>query len=1022
MITIHLIFVIRQIRQVVLWLSFFVMISAIPFRTFAADKIIVEDFTYTIDNVSQTATIVGLTDNKVVLTNPVLPDCIIIDNIEYLVTEVGEEAFRTIPGLNAPLRGQIKLPKYLKKIGNRAFSSSTLSPRLSGSLILPEGLEYIGEHAFSGQSFSGNLTIPNSVSYLGELAFRESGFSDTLLVHAPISEIPYGCFWDCRFKVIELSNTIKKINSYAFQSEDNYMHRVKKINFSNNLEEIGNQSFNYSLYVDIIDLPATFNKFGIAPFSHCKIDTIICRNPIPPVESSGYDNGTAGNYFGSAPSKGILLVPKESIKLYSEAPYWKDFKNIHGLDGVPAESIYLNYEELILFVGESKTITAKVLPEDTTDKTITWISDNETIATVSIDGTVTAVSVGIANITAACGNATATCKVTVNPVSASGITLNTQDMTLLVGQTDRLTAIVEPENTTDKTLTWGSDNEAIATVGTDGTVTAVSVGVANITATCGDVSATCKVTVNPITATTVTINVPDTEVYVGDKVTLSATVAPDNTTDKNITWSCSTPEIATIDAQSGELTALAPGEAKITATCGDISGTATVTVKPILATELTLSAQDMTLLVGQTGKLTATVTPDNTTDKTVIWKSDNETIAKVEAGGTVTAVSVGVANITATCGEVSATCKVTVNPITATTVTINVPDTEVYVGDKVTLSATVAPDNTTDKNITWSCSTPEIATIDAQSGELTALAPGEAKITATCGDISGTATVTVKPILATELTLSAQDMTLLVGQTGKLTATVTPDNTTDKTVIWKSDNETIAKVEAGGTVTAVSVGAANITATCGDVSATCKVTVNARPKTPKQYVRKGNGKSCIFVVMMNLTDKELTQQGCRFAYGYTDTQGDEHILATSNHRYCHTSEQIYNDASNDFWVVAYWDKDNSIVTSVRRHLDGTTDDDFDQSILTNYLTRPIDSSDPDNWIRPTSRGAQISISSTEPTTVAIYNLNGVIIHCSNYERGTEVSEDIILDRYISNTYIITVQSGDIKSTKKIIIR
>ena len=857
MITIHLIFVIRQIRQFVLWLSFFVMISAIPFRTFAADKIIVEDFTYTIDNVSQTATIVGLTDNKVVLTNPVLPDCIIIDNIEYLVTEVGEEAFRTIPGLNPPLRGQIKLPKYLKKIGNRAFSSSMLSPRLSGSLILPEGLEYIGEHAFSGQSFSGNLTIPNSVSYLGELAFRESGFSDTLLVHAPISEIPYGCFWDCRFKVIELSNTIKKINSYAFQSEDNYMHRVKKINFSNNLEEIGNQSFNYSLYVDIIDLPATFNKFGGAPFSHCKIDTIICRNPIPPVESSGYDNGTAGNYFGSAPSKGILLVPKESIKLYSEAPYWKDFKNIHGLDGVPAESIYLNYEELILFVGESKTITAKVLPEDTTDKTITWISDNETIATVSIDGTVTAVSVGIANITAACGNATATCKVTVNPVSASGITLNTQDMTLLVGQTDRLTAIVEPENTTDKTLTWGSDNEAIATVGTDGTVTAVSVGIANITAACGDVSATCKVTVNPITATTVTINVPDTEVYVGDKVTLSATVAPDNTIDKNITWSCSTPEIATIDAQSGELTALAPGEAKITATCGDISGTATVTVKPILATELTLSAQDMTLLVGQTGKLTATVTPDNTTDKTVIWKSDNETIAKVEAGGTVTAVSVGVANITATCGE---------------------------------------------------------------------------------------------------------------------------------------------------------------------VSATCKVTVNARPKTPKQYVRKGNGKSCIFVVMMNLTDKELTQQGCRFAYGYTDTQGDEHILATSNHRYCHTSEQIYNDASNDFWVVAYWDKDNSIVTSVRRHLDGTTDDDFDQSILTNYLTRPIDSSDPDNWIRPTSRGAQISISSTEPTTVAIYNLNGVIIHCSNYERGTEVSEDIILDRYISNTYIITVQSGDIKSTKKIIIR
>lgn len=128
------------------------------------------------------------------------------------------------------------------------------------------------------------------------------------------------------------------------------------------------------------------------------------------------------------------------------------------------------------------------------------MSDDENVATVTADGTVTAVSVGIAIITAYCGNAEAICRVTVDPIVASGLTLNVLNLTMSVGQTDKLRATVTPSNTTDKTVKWNSDDEDVVIVANDGAVTAVSVGVANITAACGDLKAVCKVTVEESSA------------------------------------------------------------------------------------------------------------------------------------------------------------------------------------------------------------------------------------------------------------------------------------------------------------------------------------------------------------------------------------------------------------------------------------------------------------------------------------------------------------------------------------------
>jgi alpha-fucosidase len=263
----------------------------------------------------------------------------------------------------------------------------------------------------------------------------------------------------------------------------------------------------------------------------------------------------------------------------------------------------------------------------------------------------------------------------------------------------------------------------------------------------------------------------------------------------------------------------------------------------------------------------------------------------------------------------------------------------------------------------------------------------------------------------------------MVGQSGRLTAKISPDNTTDRTIVWKSDNESVAIVSSNGLVTAVSAGTASVTATCGSVTATCRVTVNARPETPEQYVRKGNGASCTFVVIMNLTDEQLAKEGYNFAYGYTDIHGTDIIISTTGLRYCHTSAQIYNDSGNDFWVYAYWKKeDGSIVSSMRRHLDGHIDEEFDINALNEYLSRSVNYEDPENWIQPTRNGAKICLTSNYNTGLYVHTMDGMTVLSKFYERGILVQEELISGQFVPGTYVVTVVSGEIKKSKKIIVR
>ncbi|MDE5839826.1 MAG: Ig-like domain-containing protein, partial [Muribaculaceae bacterium] len=165
----------------------------------------------------------------------------------------------------------------------------------------------------------------------------------------------------------------------------------------------------------------------------------------------------------------------------------------------------------------------------------------------------------------------------------------------------------------------------------------------------------------------------------------------------------------------------------------------------VAVTEVTLDKTESEIMEGETVKLTATVLPDDATEPAVSWSSDNEKVATVDEEGTVTAIAPGTAVITATAGEVSATCTVTVKlkPVKVESIVFKKDVVTLTVGTETTLGYTINPQNATDKTVTWACSDSEIATV--VNGKVTALKVGKVTVTATAGEKSDTCVVKCYP-------------------------------------------------------------------------------------------------------------------------------------------------------------------------------------------------------------------------------------------------------------------------------------
>ena len=245
-------------------------------------------------------------------------------------------------------------------------------------------------------------------------------------------------------------------------------------------------------------------------------------------------------------------------------------------------------------------------------------------------------------------------------------------------------------------------------------------------------------------------------------------------------------------------------------------------------TELTLNKTSVTLFAGESEILAASVFP---MDARIQWSSTSPAVASVDQNGKVTGLDNGTAIITVASadGTKTATCMVTVI-VPVTGVSLDRSSAEIIKGESITLTATVSPSNATDKNVIWTSSDPSVATV-SQSGVITAVKAGSTTVVATTSDGGKTAACEIVVIVPVKsISLDKESMELIEGDSANLTATIGPDDATDKRITWKSSDKSIATVSSAGSVVAVRSGTVTITATTNDggLTAECNLTVIKR--------------------------------------------------------------------------------------------------------------------------------------------------------------------------------------------------
>lgn len=409
---------------------------------------------------------------------------------------------------------------------------------------------------------------------------------------------------------------------------------------------------------------------------------------------------------------------------------------------VPITSFNLNYPENVIEVGETLQLATVVEPSDATVKKVTWSSSDSKIAWVTTKGLVTGIRPGSATITASVEGFQATCELTVNrkSIPATDIAIDRPSMEMYKDEIEWLAATITPEDSTDE-IVWNSSNPQIVEVSDQGKLVALGCGTATITARAGSCQATCLVTVTEliIDVKTVKINKPVLNLNKGETEYLIATVIPFDATDKIVVWNSSDPSVASVNGE-GKVTAEKGGSAVVTATAGGVSGECQVIVySPVTA--ISLNARDITLDKGSTFVMVATVDPEDATDKTVTWTSQDNNVVSVNSNGVVSALKGGAAKIVAKAEDKTAECVVTVlAPVES--VTLNKPSLTLKQGQSEILYATVGPEDATDKTVFWSSSNPGAVSVN-DYGKITAEGVGTATIKAKAGGITAECQVTV---------------------------------------------------------------------------------------------------------------------------------------------------------------------------------------------------------------------------------------------------------------------------------------
>ncbi len=428
------------------------------------------------------------------LTSVTIPDS---------VTEIEKSAFSGCSGLKS-----VTIPDGVTEIGDNAFEGCTGLT----SVTISDSVTEIGSYAFSGCSGLTGVTISNSVTDIGWHAFSDcSGLTSinvdknnrnytsengvlfnkdkSSLIQYPggkkgaytisdsVTDIDWNSFENCTgLTSVTIGKGIKEISLEAFSG----CTGLTSVTISDSVTLIDSYAFSGCTGLTSVTIPDSVTKIGTSAFQGCTgLTSVTVPGNVTEIGDDAF-----GYYMDE---KGERYLHTDLIIFGKVGSVAEEYAGENGIPFVdvdnpviPVVRLTLDKTEAEIEAGKTLTLTATITPDNAADKTITWKTDNNKVATVE-NGTVKAVGGGRATIIARTSNGeTATCEVTVKEVKATDVKLNKTSLDLEKGKSEKLTATIIPSNASNKSVTWISSDTKVATV-SNGTVEAVSAGTAIIT-------------------------------------------------------------------------------------------------------------------------------------------------------------------------------------------------------------------------------------------------------------------------------------------------------------------------------------------------------------------------------------------------------------------------------------------------------------------------------------------------------------------------------------------------------------
>lgn len=415
----------------------------------------------------------------------------------------------------------LTLGKYLKVVDKYMFSYCTGLE----NVYIPDNITSINMWGFRGCSALKSVRFSENLSQIRDYGFSECASLDNVTFPAIMTSTSDNSFSNCSsLRNLDLGKNLLVIGPSAFENDS----ILSGVNIPETVYGLGVGAFKNCVSIPYVKIPkGALTTVSKESFKGCNgIEWISLSENITSLGENAFEGCTGIKYvksYAMTPPEGLvnfpsdvetngtLFVPEDNDEYpdvlgdYQYSPTWENWGTFKRItENTLLSSLTLNQSDAHLKASETLTLAVTVGPDEATNKKVDWKSDDETVASVSADGVVTAHKVGQTSIHAIAndgGGAKATCTITVDPTMVFSITLSQENLAIRKNHTAQLSAIVAPTDATNASFIWSSTNEDVAKVSEDGVISAIAPGDAVIKATSQDgsqVEASCQVKVLPV--------------------------------------------------------------------------------------------------------------------------------------------------------------------------------------------------------------------------------------------------------------------------------------------------------------------------------------------------------------------------------------------------------------------------------------------------------------------------------------------------------------------------------------------